>query len=700
MATNKTPTAEGGGQQFEWSEALHAWIFRARIFLKRYWWIFLLTVAAGVGLRAYREYERVPVYQSGAQMILRGRMIVPQGASYVDELSNFYATTEALLQGHEVGARAQEIVQELHPDQFKYAPAVSISADQMNGANIISLAAVSTDKLYTQYYLDAVMQAYLNFKQEERQETMDYYSNQMMDKVVAYQKQMDEDEKAIVAFETGHNMISVEQQSEEAGKREADLESNLATEQAQLRLLESAGLDEYIAGQDVESVDHWLLGPGGIQTPDPDYLRAKVELQKLNAQKDSFAEVLRPAHPKMLALEDAIANVENALQVQRREIVEQLRDHRSAMEAEVAHLKDDILDAQKRALGFSELAAEYSQLKQSLDIATKTHDQLLTEVRAIDVQSGMDEGMLKVMDPASDAVEINANPAKEIGAGAFAGLVAGAALIFILGLLDGRVMSVEDVSQRFDEPMLGIIPMQRRISGQVELLKSNDQRLMFAESCRNIRSSLLYMDHLGQRPRMIVVTSSIPGEGKSTISANLAITLGFASSKTLLVDADLRRGQLYKRFGLKNDIGLAEHIQSGVPIDQVIQHTGLENLDMIPTGQYPAHPGELLMSDRFRETMVELRKRYDFVVFDSPPIMATDDAASFATRTDAVIFVVRAGHTRLRQIRSSLEGLHRRGVRIYGIIVNFIDHREPSYYSYKYYDYYSYKVPERPGERK
>jgi capsular exopolysaccharide synthesis family protein len=660
----------------------------------------LLTVAAGVGLRAYREYERVPIYQSGAQMILRGRMIVPQGASYVDELSNFYATTEALLQGHEVGARAQEIVQELHPDQFKYAPPVAISADQMNGANIISLAAVSTDKLYTQYYLDAVMQAYLNFKQEERQETMDYYSNQMMDKVEAYQKQMDEDEKAIVAFETEHNMMSVKQQNEEAGTREANLESQLATEQAQLQLLEKAGLDEYIAGQDVESVDHWLLGTGGVLPADPDYLRAKGELQKLEAQKDSFAEVLRPAHPKLLALEDAIATVENGLQVQRREIVEQLRDQRSAMEAEVAHLKDDILDAQKRALEFSELAAEYDQLQQNLDIATKTHDQLLTEVRAIDVQSGMDEGMLKVMDPASEAAEINANPAKEIGAGAFAGLVAGAALIFILGLLDGRVMSVEDVSQRFDEPMLGIIPMQRRVSGQVELLKSNDQRLMFAESCRNIRSSLLYMDHLGQRPRMIVVTSSIPGEGKSTISANLAITLGFASSKTLLVDADLRRGQLYKRFGLKNDVGLAEHIQGGVPIEQVIQATGLENLDMIATGQYPAHPGELLMSERFKETMVQLKKKYDFVVFDSPPIMATDDAASFATRTDAVIFVVRAGHTRLRQIRSSLEGLHRRGVRIYGIIVNFIDHREPSYYSYKYYDYYSYKVPERPGERK
>jgi capsular exopolysaccharide synthesis family protein len=208
------------------------------------------------------------------------------------------------------------------------------------------------------------------------------------------------------------------------------------------------------------------------------------------------------------------------------------------------------------------------------------------------------------------------------------------------------------------------------------------------------------MDHLGQRPRMIVVTSSIPGEGKSTISSNLAITLGFASSRTLLVDADLRRGQLYKRFGVKNDLGLAEHIQNDLPLEQVVQHTGFENVDIITSGQYPAHPGELLMSEKFRASMVEMRKKYDFVVFDSPPIMATDDAASFATRTDAVIFVVRAGHTRLRQIRASLESLRRRGVRIYGLVINFIDHREPGYYSYKYYDYYSYRPAAGPPEKK
>ncbi|HTB64319.1 MAG TPA: CpsD/CapB family tyrosine-protein kinase, partial [Opitutales bacterium] len=273
--------------------------------------------------------------------------------------------------------------------------------------------------------------------------------------------------------------------------------------------------------------------------------------------------------------------------------------------------------------------------------------------------------------------------------------------IFLLGFLDGRVMSVEDLSQRFEEPMLGVIPMQKRLNGQVELLKHSDQRQMFAESCRNIRSSLLYMDRQGQRPRVIMLTSSMPSEGKSTLSSNLSITLGFAASRTLLVDADMRRGQLHKRFNLPNDVGLAEHIAKGIPLEQVIQHTNSENLDFISCGKYPAQPGELLMSDRFRESIQTLRQRYDFVVFDSPPILLTDDAASFATRADAVIFVVRAGFTRLRQVRASMENLHRRGVNVYGMVVNFIDHREPGYYSYRYYDYYSYR-PERPDrpERK
>jgi capsular exopolysaccharide synthesis family protein len=683
-----------GAQNIEWSEALHSWIFRARIFLKRYWWIFLLTVAGGVGLQAYKQYQSKPVYQSSAQLTLRGRIVISQGASYVDEYSNFYATTEYLLTSSEVAKRAQAIVQAQYPQEFPSPPGVAINAAQVNNANVIGLTAMGGDALYTQYYLNAVIKAFFDYRKEQRDQSISSAMDETTSKMLDYTEKISDQEKQINDFLKSHNMVSVDEQSKSAGDEEAQLEGKLAAVQTQLRLLKSANFDDYIAGNNVEDVDEWLLGPDGVVPTDPNYQQAKQELRERKAEMESFADVLRPSHPKMLALNAQIMTLQNSLQVLRRQIVSLLDEHRSALEAEMAHLTDDVKDAQDRALKFSKLEAEYDEMHSQLDSYQKTQDMLANNKTSITLDQGVDQELLSVLEWASDASQVPVNPTKQIGVGAFTGLVAGAALIFMLGLVDGRVMSVEDVTQRFDEQMLGIIPMQRRVSGQVELLKSNDQRLMFAESCRNIRSSLLYMDHLGQRPRMIVITSSIPGEGKSTISSNLAITLGFASSRTLLVDADLRRGQLWKRFGLKNDLGLAEHIQDGVPIEQVIQPTSFENLDVITSGQYPAHPGELLMNERFRETMLFLKKKYDFVVFDSPPIMATDDAASFATRTDAVIFVVRAGHTRLRQIRASLESLRRRGVRIYGLVVNFIDHREPGYYSYKYYDYYSYRAPE------
>jgi capsular exopolysaccharide synthesis family protein len=700
MAANPNPNpnpAEEGDQTFEWSEVLHAWIFRARIFLKRYWWIFLLTVAGGVGLQAYKEYHRVPLYDSSASLILRGHIFTQQGANYVDESANFFPTKILLLTSGPVQSRARAVVQALHPQEFgPPAPDVNINAGQVGTTDVISLAAVGTNPLYTQYYLDAVIQAFFDYQKDQREEAAKESYDQNMEKVLDYEQQIKDLEASKLIFQQKNNIVSVEQQSQVAGAEEARLESEKASIQTQLGNLESANLNDYIAGKNVEDVDQLLLGPQGVEPEDADYQQAKQELRRLDAERDSFASVLRPAHPKMIALSQAIDNLNNSLQMQRRQIVTLLNERHSALVAELARLEAEVQQSQGRALAFSTLAGQYDQIISQLDQAKKTHEQLL-EIKASvkDLGTGTDQEMLAVMEPASPAVKEVVYPAKQIVMGAFTGLVAGAALIFLLGLLDGRVMSVEDVTQRFDEPMLGIIPMQRRVSGQVALLQSNDQRLMFSESCRNIRSSLLYMDHLGQRPRMIVITSSIPGEGKSTISANLAITLGFASSRTLLVDADLRRGQLYKRFGLKNDVGLAEHIQDGLPIEQVIQATGFENLDLIASGQYPAHPGELLMSERFRETMAVLKKKYDFVVFDSPPIMATDDAASFATRTDAVLFVVRAGHTRLRQIRASLESLRRRGVRIYGLVVNFIDHREPGYYSYKYYDYYSYRTPEK-----
>jgi capsular exopolysaccharide synthesis family protein len=221
---------------------------------------------------------------------------------------------------------------------------------------------------------------------------------------------------------------------------------------------------------------------------------------------------------------------------------------------------------------------------------------------------------------------------------------------------------------------------------------------MFAEACRSLRSSLLFVDRDGPPPKSILITSAVPSEGKSTISGNLAIALAFTSSRTLLIDADLRRGTLHKYLEMENKSGLSEVITGDVKFERAVQHSSVENLDFLSCGAYPERPGELLMSSRMEELYKYVNEAYDYIIFDTAPVLATDDTTSFASRIDVVIFAVRAAFTPARQVKSSVERLAQRGIDIDGFVLNFVDTKGADYYYYsKYQNYYYAPQTERTG---
>ena len=708
MPTPVTESGEGD-QRVEWSETFHAFLFRARIYLKRFWWILIFTLAAGVLVQAWKKHTSVTMWTSHAEMMVQ--MVsdpTTTGAAYQENLVNFFQTQVHIMESAEVMDKANEKVCALHPTQFdlKSHPGVNAGAELITGTSILQLDATGPDPVYTQLFLDQWMQTYNEKKKQMRIDAIDERKTSIRETALDFQQALDQAQADESTYLEKNVIGTVTSEIESATAKLNALRSQISTLQAQLRVLgwtpdappdapevpltEMDKFKQYIAGGDVEQVDGELASEN-LLGPNPEYELDKQSLVTLQVQENELAEGLGEHHPKMVALKTKISDLQNSLRQWRTKRVDALVDRKVGLLTDLQQALEDQKVENSQVLDDQKKQATYNQLDRQVQTNDKIYEDLIESQTSLQESKEMGQDMLHVNLDATPATPITESAVKQIGSGAFVGLAAGIAIIFLLGALDGRVMSVEDLTQRFDEPMLGVIPMQKRVAGQVELLKNNDQRQMFAESCRNIRSSLLYMDRQGQRPSVIMLTSSMPSEGKSTLSANLSITLGFASSKTLLVDADMRRGQLHKRFGIKNDFGLAEHIQDGLPLEKVIHKTNFENLDFIPCGQYPSQPGELLMSERFRESIATLRQKYDFVIFDSPPILLTDDAASFATRADAVLFVVRAGYTRMRQVRTSLEALNRRGVNVYGLIVNFIDHREPGYYSYRYYDYYSYR---------
>ncbi len=385
-----------------------------------------------------------------------------------------------------------------------------------------------------------------------------------------------------------------------------------------------------------------------------------------------------------------IERTHNYLEIYRRQGLKKLESQKGVLDIQIDNLAALISEVELTALDYSRRQAEYDRLQSRLNRSRNLYENLLETIQNLDLNENFSQETIAVFESASRAQPIPVQIARNFAQGGVAGLVLGFGLIFLLGTLDNRIISGENLTLRFDLPIMGIIPYQKQAKNAgMELLQPKDPRYLFAEACRSLRSSILFMEKEGVQPTSFIVTSAVPSEGKSTISSNLAITLALTSSKTILVDADLRRGRLSKEFKLNKTIGLSEVIAKDLPLAESIQNTGIDNLDFISTGEYPERPGELLLSERMGQICLQLRESYDYVIFDSAPLLATEDTSSFATRVDGVLFTVRSGYTQARQVRSSLERLNQRGVSVFGFILNFVDTKGSDYYYYnKYQNYY------------
>jgi capsular exopolysaccharide synthesis family protein len=273
--------------------------------------------------------------------------------------------------------------------------------------------------------------------------------------------------------------------------------------------------------------------------------------------------------------------------------------------------------------------------------------------------------------------------------GGIAGLVFGLGLLFLSMLLDDRIVSADELQERFSEALLGQIPKES-VKGGLNVLLLGAKQHVFAESYRNLRSTLHFMSFEDVRPKTFLVTSAVPGEGKSTVAANLAITIAAGGAKTLLVDGDLRKGVGHEYFSLGASPGLSNVLAEQIPWRSALCSTELENLAVLPRGEVISGTSERFLSQHTDTLLKEIYGEFDCIIVDSAPVLANDDTASLAPKIDATLFVVRAGVSSSRLTRSALEALRRRQVNVLGLVLNAADGKSAEYYYYhKYGEYYS-----------
>lgn len=379
-----------------------------------------------------------------------------------------------------------------------------------------------------------------------------------------------------------------------------------------------------------------------------------------------------------------------------------------AMQSRLGSLEKTIADLRFQTEKYPKLEAEQARLMATVGTMQRTFDNLQSEYQLARIAEGVDAGRVQPIDEATlPTFAVSPNRKRAITYSVLVGLLLGFVLAFGLDRLDDSVKSPDELRDRMELPMLGLIPAIRadrngRRSGDEtgdRLITHVDPRSPVTEAYRSMRTNLAFA-RAQQSPQAIVVASPGPADGKSTTAANLAITFAQQGQRTMLIDADLRRAVLDRLFHLERSPGLTEVIVGEAALDDAIHETEVPNLFLLASGRFPPNPAELLGSARMQEILRDAKARFDVVVLDSPPLLAVTDAAVLATMVDGVVLVVRTQRTKRDAVRRAIGHVRSVRGRLLGAVLNDVDMRSGAYYgSYGHY-YYSYYGREPRAEKR
>ena len=397
-------------------------------------------------------------------------------------------------------------------------------------------------------------------------------------------------------------------------------------------------------------------------------------------------------------LDEKIESAKQLLSSFADEIVREMRSRESTLLRQLKALDQQIADKQKEALELGGKLAEHERLDEDFKASKLAHDQMFERVQNFQDLQNIQTDYVAIQERASTAYKDVQDWVKPLVGGLIGGLIVGVLILVLFDRLDDRMNSFSEFQGLFpSEAVLGQIPEQRQ-RGDVALLRPNDDRHLYAEAFRNVRSSILFKNWNGKQPKTILVTSAVPNEGKTTVTSNLAITMALAGARVLLADCDLRRGGVSELFKLPITPGLSEVLRGKLHWRDAVQETGVRGLDLLARGEVFDQTSEVLLSKTAEEMLREMGDEYDYVIFDSAPVLVADDTASFAPKLDTVLFVVRLSSTMARLTGKALDLLYDRQVNIGGVILNRSTTNLKEYTYYNYASYYYAPVKKKPGE--
>lgn len=673
-------------------------------FLRKFWWIPLVTVVLGFGLAAVIFLRTPPVFVSYGTLVETARLKLPGGATIDDsgnnaaDKANYLGTQDALLRDQRLMDMTTNRLATFNTNRdilSHLSIPVGIQVFYSPVSSIYKVEARSGNPAYTPAYLNALMQSYLDYRKNTRAQVSGDTLSQLSEQIGRLTRDRKTAQDALSQYELSNNFAVLVPESTVAASYLVKLKTDLSDYQLQYQLLKARQLEADSGISGGTNSNELLFQPldksGSGASSGSGRMDAKQQIEQLKAERDRLSKYLLPKHPKIVKLDEQIASAQKLLDFYSQQSQEQIEAARQALQIKIDSTQNFIKEYEDKVSEDNQKIAAADSLKQDVLSNQGMLDRLTALLQNVDISRNIDQDTLAILDPATPSKRSYSEGESMLVHYSIIGLVLGLGIVFFMAWRDDRFMSVVEVTERFGDSVVGQVPEIPEFSktAPLALLDGNDDRHMYAESYRSLRSALLYLMVEGRRPKVVLITSSVPNEGKSTIATNLARTLAMGGSKVLLVDGDLRKGHIHEKLKLQSKPGLSDLLRQPDDPDKFIQATDMLGFSLLARGSATRNPGDLFLSPAFDQILAHLRGQYDFILIDSCPVFAADDTSNIAAKADGTLFVVRSRFSHARAVREALALLFQRQAKVLGLVLNRSDSSIRSYQYYKYAEYYS-----------
>jgi len=698
--------------------------------LLRHKWLILAAVVAALGIGTVIAFSTTPIYEAVGRIVINREGADTAGLKNADSTAgdtddDYMVTMDTQTHVLQSDAIAKLVIAKLGLDANpafagKAANAASATSGgltddheaalrraapfvgkfhhalQINSiprTRVLEIRFSSSDPALAAKVVNTVIDTYIEQNYKTHLDATTRTSDWLTQQLSELQMKVEQSQEKLVQYQKEHGILGIDEKENIVTAKLDELNKELTAAEGDRMAKESVY-------RLATSGDPDLLSNLDPASP---LIKLRSQEEDLHRQIAQASVNFQPTYPKLQELNSQLAAVQADIRTEVERLAQKYKkDYLAALEREKL-LRASLENQKTQENQLNESAIEYSLLKRDMETNRQLYEGLLQKLKEAGVMTGLRSSNVRIVDPASPpGFPTSPNIPRSLLMSLLVGLAGGVSLAFVLESRDSTIRSLEQAQVITSLPSLAYIPLasgsgraalvRSKVSSTAAALASAAQpKSQVAEAYRALRTSIL-LSRIGQSAKVLMVTSALPQEGKTTTSVNLATVLAQHDARVLLIEADMRRSGISQLFGLKPEIGLSTVLaQKTSPEDAIQPVPGIANLFLLPAGEAPANPAVLLGSPRMRDLLGSLGPQFDYIIVDTPPALSVTDAVLLSKMADSCLLVIRAGMTDKSALRRVCDVLSHVDARILGVILNAADSHDPDHYYYggrygKYYE--------------